>query len=126
MAQLVFRAGLEGDATACDILREGGIYLGHMLNAVARKLSMTNESFGISMAGSVFSEEAPILADAMKKIVRTQCPKAYFHQPMWSPIIGALLLGFEKESPIDKSVYIQLTKSILEAEKIYKKQFKLR
>ena len=126
MAQLVFRAGLEGDAIACDILREGGIYLGHMLNAVARKLSMTGESFGISMAGSVFSEGAPILADAMKQIVHTQSPKAYFHQPMWSPIIGALLLGFEKESPIDKSVYIQLTKSILEAEKIYKKQFKLR
>jgi N-acetylglucosamine kinase-like BadF-type ATPase len=126
MAQLVFQAGLEGDPTACDILRAGGEYLGQMLNAVARKLSMTNEAFGISMAGSVFSEGAPVLAKAMKSTVLAVCPSVHFHQPMWAPIVGALLLGFEKDEPIKEQVYTTLSNSLLEAESTYNKQFKQR
>lgn len=125
MAQLVFRAGVAGDAVACDILREGGCYLGAMLNAVARSLNMIEVEFGISTAGSVFSEGAPVLREAMETTVVNECPMATFHWPLWTPIVGALLLGFEKEGPISNTVYDALSMSLDDAGKRYSKTFRL-
>jgi N-acetylglucosamine kinase-like BadF-type ATPase len=125
MAQLVFRAGVEGDAAACDILDEGGRYLGAMLNAVARRLSMCDAEFGISMAGSVFSEGAPVLRDAMEETVLAECSLATFHKPLWSTVVGALLLGYEKDGPISEAVCDRLAVSLDESARKYSKAFRL-
>lgn len=125
MAQLVFRAGLAGDAVACDILGEGGRYLGAMLNAVARRLSMYETAFGVSMAGSVFSEGAPVLREAMEEAVLAECGSARFHKPLWSTVVGALLLGYEKDRPILEEVYERLSMSLDESARKYSKAFRL-
>ena len=126
MAQLVFRAGSEDDSAACEILERGGEYLGLMINAVARKLDMSNDPFNVCTAGSVFSEGAPVLHDAMVTTVTNECPKASFVRPKWIPVVGALLLGFEMDGPLVSEMYEHLYENLLRSEQIYNKSFLVR
>lgn len=126
MAQLVFEAGLAGDVVACQILERGGEYLGMMINAVARKLSMTQSDFTICTAGSVFSEGAPVLHEAMAQTVKQACPNAHFQRPIWIPVVGALLLGFEVENPISDKMYDKISKNLVQSESKYNKLFRMR
>lgn len=112
MAKLVGEAAFEGDAAACGILEEGGRYLGKMVNAVARKLEMTNETFEVVMAGSVFKSKSPVLQDAMRTVIHTVCPNARPVMPMFEPVVGALLLGIEVDHPITDAAYENLKQSL--------------
>ncbi|MFP6583878.1 MAG: BadF/BadG/BcrA/BcrD ATPase family protein [Candidatus Hydrogenedentota bacterium] len=126
MAQLVFQAGQAGDAVACEILQRGGEYLGMMINAVARKLRMSDSAFAICTAGSVFSQGAPILHDSMAQIVKQVCRNAHFQRPIWIPVVGALLLGFEVENPISDKMYDKISKNLIQSESKYNKSFRVR
>lgn len=126
MAQLVFQAGAQGDPVACEILEEGGRYLGMLINAVARKLAMAGESFTVYTAGSVFSEGAPVLSSAMQTQVFTESPNAAFEKPQWQPVVGALLLGIDANAAASNNLYDALCDSLLQSEDKYQKSFKMR
>jgi N-acetylglucosamine kinase-like BadF-type ATPase len=117
MAKLVFDAAFEGDSAACGILTQAGRYFGAMVNAVARKLDMTNTSFDLVMAGSVFKGSSPVLKDAMSAAVHAICPRARPIMPAFEPIVGALLLGIELDSTVSDALYENLSVSLSECEK---------
>lgn len=112
MAKLVAEAAFEGDRAACQILEDGGRYLGKMVNAVARKLDMTTESFEVVMAGSVFKSKSPVLEDAMRTVIHAECPRACPIMPMFEPVVGALLLGIELDHQITDAEYENLKQSL--------------
>lgn len=123
MAKLVFDAAFEGDAAACDILSSGGKYLGAMVNAVARKLGMTGEEFEVVMAGSVFKGSSPVLIDAMRTVIRSECPHASMAVPLYEPVVGALLMGMEVKRAVTSDVYDNLTNALRDAEARYGVRF---
>lgn len=95
MAVVVFEAAVAGDRAARAILTAGGEFLASMVNAVARTLDMTGDSFDVVMAGSVFRGEGATLIDALAAGVHAQCPRARCVLPVFEPVVGALFMGFD-------------------------------
>jgi len=124
MSKLVFDAAFEGDKAACDILISGGRYLGAMVNAVARKLSMTDLDFEVVMAGSVFKGSSPALIDAMREVILHECPHAKTVMPVYEPVVGALLMGMEVQQEVTEEEYGNLTRALREAESRYGVRFR--
>ena len=124
MAKLVFDAALEGDEAAAQILRDGGAYLAAMVVAVARRLDMTNDTFDVVMAGSVFKGSSPILKDTMRDGILHSCPGARTVMPAFEPVVGALLMGMELCLEITPVIYENLSNRLLEAEARYHIRFK--
>jgi N-acetylglucosamine kinase-like BadF-type ATPase len=124
MAPMVFDAASEGDATAADILETSGRYLGEMVNAVARHLHMTQESFDVVMAGSVFKGSSPILRDAMTTQIHRECPQAAMVLARFEPVVGALLMGIEFNGTISDAAYNALAESLSEAEQRFGIRFR--
>jgi N-acetylglucosamine kinase-like BadF-type ATPase len=117
MAPIVFDAATEGDETACDILEWAGRYLGRMVNACARRLTMSHQEFDVVMTGSVFKGSSPVLIDAMATVIHRECPKARLVRAALEPVAGALLLGMEINEPVSDEVYMRLTEELGAAEK---------
>ncbi len=124
MAKLVFDAASEGDSAACNILEWGGAYLGDMVVAAARKLDMTEDSFEVVMAGSVFKGSSPVLADAMRTRIHRACPQAKTVMAVFEPVVGTLLLGMELDNRITEEVYDTLTRELMKAQERYRVKFK--
>ncbi|GMW00741.1 MAG: N-acetylglucosamine kinase [Candidatus Hydrogenedentota bacterium] len=125
MAKLVFEAAAEGDEAACAILEEGGRYLGEMVNATARKLSMQGDSFEVVMAGSVFKGSSPVLKDSMVTVIHRECPHARTVMPVFEPVVGALLMGMEVDGPVSDAVYTRLAQALEQAESQYSVKLKV-
>jgi N-acetylglucosamine kinase-like BadF-type ATPase len=123
-AQLVFNAALDGDSMACDILLDAGKFLGQMVNAAARKLKFKKQQIEIIMVGSVFSEGAPVLMDAMVESIRECIPNTAFKNPDFTPVIGSLLLSFESANLLTDTLMETLTEEIPFAEKKYRIQLR--
>lgn len=126
MAQLVFQAAAQGDPAACEILNEGGRFLGMLINAVARKLGMAATPYTVYTAGSVFSEGAPILFEAMAAQVTLESTEVSFAKPEWIPVVGALLLAFDADHALTDERYDVLSHSLLQLEPKYQKTFQMR
>ncbi|MCC6694227.1 MAG: hypothetical protein IT365_01225 [Candidatus Hydrogenedentes bacterium] len=124
MAKIVFDAAFEGDEVACDILERGGRYLGAMVNALARKLNMSQDEFEVVMAGSVFKGSSPVLADAMRMVVRRECPRAVTVMPVFEPVVGALLMGMEVQMKVTEEAYKSLASELVAAEARYGVRFR--
>ncbi len=124
MAPLVFDAAAEGDAVAADILEWGGRYLAQMVNAVARRIGMTGDTFDVVMAGSVFKGSSPVLIDTMRTGIHRVCPRARMVMPVFEPVVGALLLGMELDGTISEQVYQQLAAACDEAADRYQVRFR--
>lgn len=112
MAKLVFDAAYAGDVTACDILEEGGKYLGEMVNATAHRLGMSQIAFDVVMAGSVFKGASPVLMDAMTTRIHRQCPQARPVHPLYEPAVGTFLLGLELDVTMTDGAYDALDRSL--------------
>lgn len=95
MATLVFEAAFDGDDAARAILADGGRFLGRMVNAVAKRLTMADEEFDVVMAGSVFRGKSPNLVDALKAEVANTAPRAKCRFPLFEPVVGALFLAYD-------------------------------
>lgn len=124
MAKLVFEAALEGDTAACDILERGGRYLGRMVNGTARRIDMTQESFEVVMAGSVFKGESPVLVDAMRTEIHRVCPNAKTVMPEFEPVVGALLMAMELDVSLTPVIYERLSSELDRVEKIHSVRFR--
>jgi N-acetylglucosamine kinase-like BadF-type ATPase len=124
MAKLVFDAAFEGDRTSCDILESGGMYLGKMVNATARKLRMNDIPFEVVMAGSVFKGRSSVLIDALQSEIRRECPSARPVMPLFEPVVGALLMGMEVNGGVSADVYDNLSSRLLDAERRYNVRFR--
>jgi len=124
MAPLVFEAARHCDHEANTLLAESGEYLGEMVNAVARKLNMSHDTFDVVMAGSVFKGVSPVLADTMRARIHRQCPNARTVMPIFEPVVGALLLGIELHATITDDIYNRLSNALDHAGQTHGVQFR--
>jgi N-acetylglucosamine kinase-like BadF-type ATPase len=119
MAKIVFDGASAGDEAACDILEQGGRYLGAMVNGAAKHLGMAQEAFDVVMTGSVFKGSSPVLADAMTTVIHRVCPQARMVRAAFEPVVGALLMGMELDLEISDEIYQNIGNKLDEAQTRY-------
>ncbi len=95
LASLVSEAAKKGDNVAKSILRIGGKELGLAAVTVIKKLKMEHEEFTVVLVGSMFNAGADFIRP-MKREIRKIAPKAVFVRPKVPPVVGALVLGFQR------------------------------
>ena len=112
MTQVVFDEAVDGDPLACDILREGGRYLGAMVNAVAGKLAMEYTAFDLVTAGSVFRGVSPVFREDMVEVVHGFCSQARAVMPEFEPVVGALFMAMDKGYEVSDETYEAVSRGL--------------
>jgi len=96
LAKLVFEAAGKGDSAASRILEEAGREHGNAVNALIRRLGMTDDAFNVVLAGSVLSRGTTShMIDAIRAEVALAAPKAGIVTLAVAPVIGAVMSAME-------------------------------
>ena len=93
-APLVFEMAEQGDRVARELIHWAGTELGEMINGVVRQLDFQELSFDVVMTGSMF-KGGELLIAPMRETVLKLAPNARFVRLNASPVVGAVMLGFE-------------------------------
>jgi len=88
-APVVIRCADEGDATACQIVREGAQTLAGLVAGAARALDFPNGPEVVLLGGCVRS--GPPYQTLVTDAIRVACPNACLTEPVFSPVHGAAL-----------------------------------
>lgn len=125
MAKIVFDAAVDRDPTACDILRLGGLYLGAMANAVAKKLNMIDDSFDVVLAGSVYKGRSRVLINAMESVVKGVSPKALLVKSPYGSVVGALFMAYRLDNVTSDALYDKIESELPAIEQRHKVTLKV-
>jgi len=96
LAHLVLDAATEGDDVAREIVRSQAWDMGRIAVAAARKVGFDDSEFPLVLAGGVLRHESTVLADDIVETVRDAGLGAVPVRSVLEPVVGALLLGFDK------------------------------
>lgn len=124
VAALVFEAAVDGDSAARAILADGGRFLAAMVNAVAKRLAMTELAFDVVMAGSVFRGASPHLIDALKAAVADVCPRARCVRPAFEPVVGALFLAYDAGGQAVQPILPNIERNVEQAPERFQAQLR--
>ena len=91
LVPLVRAAEEAGDEAARLVMAEAGAELGHVANAVIRRLHLTGE-FTLSLNGGVFKQPSVYII-AFEEVVRREAPDCAIIRPRMPPVLGAALLA---------------------------------
>jgi len=105
MCALAAQAALEGDSVARDLFLRGGRGLGELACVVSRKLRLGAHSLVVSGVGGVF-QSVELIWKPFREQVLKQYPGATIARPVFSPLVGALLLAY-RNGGIDLSPSLQ-------------------
>jgi N-acetylglucosamine kinase-like BadF-type ATPase len=99
----------QGDEISKEILYKNGYTIGLQTNGPIKQLGMQHETFPVVYGGRVFQGDSPILLDAFKKAVTSECSHVYFVEPTYPPVYGAYLyaldrLGIPQNDTINKNL----------------------
>jgi N-acetylglucosamine kinase-like BadF-type ATPase len=95
-AAVLLDAAEDGDATALEIVRRHGAFLGSTAAAAARRVGIDADGpFGVAMAGGVFRHPGTVLREALVAAVRERARHAQAVEATLPPAAGALLLAFD-------------------------------
>ncbi len=100
-AQIVARAGREGDAVARRILREAGEVVAVSVLAVMERLQMKGKPVTVAAAGSVLLNDA-LVREAFVAALQRHAPTAHVIVPRYDAAVGAALLAiraWQKQNP---------------------------
>lgn len=110
-APQVMAAAEEGDRTAQEILAHAGRELALSSAAVIRELGLTDTPTTVAACGGVLSRSEHVfssLQEELKKII----PLAKVVKPQYSPVIGAVILGFNKlQIPVTQEILYNIEKT---------------
>lgn len=95
LVPLVFKAALQGDQVAQQILIAEGEELGNSAAAIITGLGMQQLPVEVVLGGSVYKGEGPLFLDTIRQRVHRTAPKAILVRPEFEPVVGAVLLGLE-------------------------------
>ncbi len=99
-----------GDRTALRIVCHHGAALGDYAVIGARKVGIEAEPFTLVLAGGVFRHGGRVLADAVVDRVRASCPEVRAAFSRFEPVVGAVLLAFDRLGvAVDERVLVRLT-----------------
>ena len=93
LAPMVVREAMDGDKTAQALVQRGAFEVGELVEAVARKLDMT-EGVEVCIAGGLLNT-GPLIFDAYKAAIRRRLPSADVKTAEHPPVIGAALLALD-------------------------------
>ena len=98
LVKALFLAAAEGDAVALRILEEEGTELGNAVNALIRRLHMTEAAFDVVLIGSVLTRgQGPYFIEAISRMVKTVAPYARCVRLEADPVIGAVLSAMDED-----------------------------
>ena len=115
LCPVVFRAAREGDVVARGILIRLADELVAMAGALIRRLRMTALDPEVVLGGGVFAADDPAFYARIEAGVRAVAPKASIVRLTAPPVLGAALLGLDRQSPdgsTDPATAARLRKSI--------------
>jgi len=109
LCPIVFEEAYAGDEVAANILRSFGEGCAEMVTAGLKHFGMTDLDVEVVLSGSVFKGVGPILTDTLTACIHSVVPKARLVNARYEPVVGAVLLGLEKQGvSIDTSVKINI------------------
>jgi N-acetylglucosamine kinase-like BadF-type ATPase len=118
LSPLVGQAALEGDPTAIAILEKAGVSLAEIALAVLKNLGMEDRTVDVSYVGGVFRTGALVL-EPFRNCLHRQHPAIRVQPPLFSPVIGALLMAMREGGVhMNASVIEQLCQADRLVEKI--------
>jgi N-acetylglucosamine kinase-like BadF-type ATPase len=93
-APLIFKAAVDGDEVAKELVEWAGCELGELAKAVIRQLKFEDQAFDVVLVGSMF-EAGVILVEPMRETILELAPEANLVRLEAPPVLGAVLLGME-------------------------------
>jgi len=106
---LLFRAAMQGDDPAQELIVRLGEELGTSAVAVIRRLGLEAQPVEVVLGGSVFKGEGPLLTDTLIQVIHRTAPRAVLVRSAFEPVVGAVLLGLEAAGVrVDDEVYREL------------------
>lgn len=93
LVPLVREAEAAGDEAAKLVMAEAGAELGHVANAVIRRLGLVGE-FPVALSGGVFKQPS-VYITAFEEVVRRAAPDCALIRPRMPPVLGAALLALK-------------------------------
>jgi len=90
--KLVMEAAANGDAVAQTIMNRAGHDLAECVVAVARRLSLTSESFPVAFVGGAFHAGDQLL-EPMRAAILSVVPRAELIAPLHTPAEGAAMMA---------------------------------
>jgi len=93
LVPLVRDAEAAGDEAAKLVMAEAGAELGHVANAVIRRLGLTG-GFPVGLNGGVFKQPSVYIM-AFEEVVRREAPDCALIKPRMPPVLGAALLALK-------------------------------
>ena len=96
LVPLVREAEAAGDEAAKLVMAEAGSELGHVANAVIRRLGLSGE-FPVALNGGVFKQPSVYIM-AFEEVVRREAPDCTLIKPRMPPVLGAALLAMKSMS----------------------------
>lgn len=95
-SRLVGIRGQAGDCMCMEILREAGGELGRLAVQTAGVLGWTcDDAVRFSMTGGVFNSGS-VLVESFKETIYCAYPNAFISEPMFEPVIGAVLMAWNQ------------------------------
>jgi len=102
-----------GDRAALRIVCNHGAALGDYAVIGARKVGIEAEPFTLVLTGGVFRHQGRVLANAVSDRVRASCPEVRPVFSRFEPVVGAVLLAFDRLGvSIDEAVLERLTATL--------------
>ncbi len=93
---LVCELANKGDAVSQDILINIGHEIGEIAGGVIKRLEMEREVFKVTLIGSVFQSDCPLLMDEYRTTVHRTAPFARISVAQQKPVAGAYHLALER------------------------------
>jgi N-acetylglucosamine kinase-like BadF-type ATPase len=97
-APLLFEAIRMGDAVATAYLELFSKELAHYVVVGARKLGMEKRDITVVMSGGVCKSDS-LMTETIEKYLRHELPGAHCIDALFEPVVGALLLEYDKLYP---------------------------
>ena len=114
IAPLVSKSAEIGDQVAIEILKDSAKELALCAISVIRGLKMENNKFPVAISGSVFNA-GEIILKPFKECVISVSKFADIIRPMFSPVIGAVLLALREAGIcIDNEILCNISKRLTE------------
>ena len=111
LVPLVKEAENRGDSVAASIMEDAGTQLGHVTQAVIRRLGM--EEFPVVCSGGVFKQPNGYNR-AFERTVREVAERCVFMEPMFTPTVGSALLAMRSLGvEISDDLLVNVEKSIV-------------
>jgi N-acetylglucosamine kinase-like BadF-type ATPase len=96
LARILLDEGEAGDAVARQIIEQHGASLGDYALAAARHVGIESSPYTLVLTGGVLRHPSLPLREAIVNRVRTASPGAQAVTSQFEPVVGALLLSFER------------------------------